>query len=546
LKAGASLAAGVTLEDDFQLVFSRPKADRVRVAVRKARSRTRTATASLGIEASLEGLDKLLNGVVASVAGKEIAFVDGVFAKASVDSLSAEERKLLSELIDRLELGTIEDGIAKLRDAWESWKERLNQAIEKAARGKVEAGFRYEYLRVDNQTALLQFVCADADAAALHGALVLGRVSEVVGKLRQGQVAAELETYLNQRTLEVRQAWGFTLGFAGWQVGGKDAKQLQIVEQRNFEDALRVACLGVRSYERRIGANRASWSVDFKADCERFATPPTLRDLYYGLHYLYVHDARKMKPNDLRLAIDEAIAWDVVDEADEEAIVDSLKGFRGKKVETRLELKLDDETLRAVAAAPGFGDPAAFATALARTMAWLPGDQFKARQVAERRQQIYRPLWQALLTSPTLTPKDAAFLARQHLARDPVAKTMANWESGGGFASYFQYSFPWYVEVDRDGTVGLGTATAWIKGVGAVSRLREGIANGWSYEAFRGIFNDLQGLWSQFHRVRASGAYLLALARTTALGWSRIERTFTVRNGEDAVVFTTRRGPAGE
>lgn len=132
-----------------------------------------------------------------------------------------------------------------LKQEWNGFKKKMKTTIEQVAQAKIEAGFRYDYLRVAENTSLLEIDLTDADVAHIHAPLLCGDIQAVLEWLRRENHTPE--TYLLQEKVTRDQSWGFSLKIGKWTLlEGKDRKKLITIDQQNFEDSRRLALLGAR------------------------------------------------------------------------------------------------------------------------------------------------------------------------------------------------------------------------------------------------------------------------------------------------------------
>ncbi|NOJ91738.1 hypothetical protein HMI51_02100 [Corallococcus coralloides] len=518
-KAGATVSAKVKVVDDYAVIFSRPAAGQVRVQVKKVVAREAGVTASLHVEASLTdpaAVVSQVEHVLEGLLSVPLSEFDSLMTKLEAHKLSENETKVLRIILDRLGFGELEANTTALRTQWEKLRADVRTRVQALAESKFEAGFRYEYLRLREQTTLLSTVCTDAQARTLHPLLVSGRMDSAMQRMQSEGMA--LEQCLLKEVNKESKAWGFALKLGKWALGGSDTRELTQVVQRNSlekESPQRVSFLGVRSYKGTLLTPYMHWTADFKADMAEFRKSPTVADFDLGLYLLLAHDARKLSDHDLRQAVDEAIVWGALDDAEEEEVLKRIRDASGgKELETRVELKLDNRTLRDVITRAADPDAhAAFARALARALPWY-GVPCRDRPAV--RETVYAPLWKAYLEQ-NWSAADAARTAAATLKNNPLV-------------GHFAYS---------EGQLGNGMLTfaeVIQKNPGTVSKwrdLRAGLLDLRNHEqrspsVFKGAFKALSESWAQSFHLKATGAFFLELASRGGNGLATVERTFTV------------------
>ncbi|RKH15306.1 hypothetical protein D7V97_00420 [Corallococcus sp. CA053C] len=518
-KAGATVSAKVKVVDDYAVIFSRPEAGRVRVQVKKVVAREAGVTADLHVEANLIDASSVVaqvEHVLEGLLSVPLATFESLMTKLETHTLSAAESKVLRIVLDRLGFQELEAQPTALRQAWEKLRGDARTSVQALAEAKFSAGFRYEYLRLREQTTLLSTVCTDAQARVLHPLLVGGNMAGAMQRMQAEGMA--LEQCLLKEVNKESQAWGFSLKLGKWSLGGNDERQLTQVVQRNSlekEAPQRISFLGVRSYTRALLTPDAFWTADFKADMGEFRKSPTVADFDLGLYLLLRHDARKRGEDDLRQAVDEAIIWGALDDAEEEEVMRRIReASGGKAVETRVELKLDNRTLRDVIQHAADPDaPTVFSRALARALPWY---SVPCRDRPTVRETVYAPLWRAYLDQ-NWSAADAAKTVAAHLKTNPLVGLFAHTEGllGNGMLTF--------AEVIQKNP---GTVAKWRDLRAGLLDLRNNEQR--SPSVFAGAFKALSQSWAQSFHLKASGAFFLELAARGGNGLASVERTFTV------------------
>ncbi|QSQ25869.1 hypothetical protein JY651_13470 [Pyxidicoccus parkwayensis] len=565
VEAGVSAKVGLT--DDFQLTFSRLLAGRIQIAVRKAKSRDATLGAGLGVTVEFVDasavkaqlgrvLEALLGPALREVAEKvgspkdatALQVMDALVDKASKLKLNDVQKQALRLALERIGLDPALAEVSNIKAAWDDFKKKVETKVDEAAKTQIAAGFQYEYLRLNEASTLLEVVVDDATAMRFHGSLIKGNLTDLLKwmkELPENQKSAELLNYLNSTTLTRQQAYGFSLGLGSFEVlksGG--TRKESWVTQVNGEGARRQAFLGRRGYEDKLLGNRGQWVVDLKADMERFSPAPVASDFRYGLHLMLWGRQKKMTRKELQAAVDDAVVWGVLDAADAAAVMSTLQSDTGKEpIETRLELKMADDTFRAMVPKVQAFDLAMFSRALARAMPW---SEQTPRASAEFRRSVYAPIWEAYLRevqekgsmmTHDLPPSRAAQIAEYFLKRDPLGKELllieSEWRPDSGAFSFAQ------VIEKNPGT--LAKCQAFVAGM---VRLRRAIDERKAPDELRTVFGELEGMWNTGFHLRAAGSLLSELAKATPMGLASVERTFSVTMTDrgEQLVFSTAKG----
>ncbi|GHG77128.1 hypothetical protein [Comamonas sp. JC664] len=561
----AGLSARVSLTDDYQLSFTRPRTGRIQVAVRKVKSHEQTLSAGLGIQVELldpaamkaqlgQLLEALLGPVLRELLKKgqsALELMDGLVEKASKAKFDENQKRVLGMVLERLGIDPQLSDPANLPQAWADFKARVAEALENAVRSHIADGFQYEYLRLNEASTLLEVVVEDVTAMRFHESLLKGNLVELLKWMKTSAQPSEFElrNYLHSTTLTRQQAVGFSLGFGSFELlKSRDVKRQAWVTQENFQGARRMAFLGRRGYEDKLLGNRGQWAVDLKADMTRFAPAPVATDFDYGLHLLQWGRQKKLTRKELQMAVDDAVVWGVLDTKDAASVVSWMQEDAGKHpIETRLEVKLADDTFRALVPRIQEFDLARFSRALARAMPW--SDQ-TARASPEFRRAVYAPIWEAYLREVQsqgslmlndLSPSRAAQIAKAFFQRDATVRELgkdlqlieSEWRPGGG-----NFTF---AEIIHKNPNSLVRCREFVSGM---VRLRRAIDERKAPDELRTVFGELEGMWSTGFHLRAGAALLAEVAQSTPMGLAGVERTLTVRvaDSEEQLVFSTTRG----
>ncbi|MFP2905819.1 hypothetical protein ACLESD_12325 [Pyxidicoccus sp. 3LFB2] len=567
IKAGVSAKVGLT--DDYQLTFSRPRPGRIGIAMRKAKSREATLGAGLGVTVEFVDvgavkaqlghvLDALLGPALKELAGKPgtpadasaVQVMDALVDKASKLKLDDLQKKALAFALDRIGLDPKLAELANVKTAWDDFKKKVEGKLDEVLKTQIASGFQHEYLRLSESSTLLEVVVDDATAMRFHGSLIKGNLVDLLKWMRElpeNQKSFELKNYLHTASLTRQQAYGFSLGLGSFEVlKAQGSRKESWVTQENFQGARRQAFVGRRGYEDKLLGNRGQWVVDLKADMERFSPAPVASDFRYGLHLMLWGRQKKMTRKEFQAAIDDAVVWGVLDAADAAAVMDTLQVDLGKEpIETRLELKMADDTFRALVPKVQEFDLGLFSRALARAMPW---SEQTARASAEFRRAVYAPIWEAYLREVQekgsmlvgdLSTARTLQIVEHFLKREPMAMELLTSErdvSAGGIFSFAQ------VTQRNSGT--LAKCQSFVSGM---VRLRRAIDERKAPDELRAVFSELECMWNTGFHLRAAGSLLAELSRSTPLGLAGVERTFSVTLADrgEQLVFSTTRGTGG-
>jgi len=557
VSAGASVRFDVAVVDDFRLIVTKGAVRDVRVAVAKAEARDLAVGAAARVTvkfADERAVKAMLQRLYESVAGQPVAAVDAVLAKASLDSLSAVERKLVKQLAERIGLGAIPASIEAVRERWEALKARVDETIAEVARSKVELGFAYEYRRTTTDDTLLVVELSKDEYRRFHGDLLLCELRPVLAWFDDPARASALVSYLHAKTVTRSQAWGFTLGIGPWRLAGKDRQEVSAVVQTTRRDGAKLerhAYLGLRGYEADVFGNRCEWLVDFRAEQPEFADAgrATAADLEYGLHLRLHWKEKTLSRAELREFLDHAVIWRIVGLRGAAEIEAELAGALGKKkAEVAIALTVPHAAYRRLLPMIGQGSSDELgARALAKAMPYLA--DYDGRRHPVVREACYTPLWRFYLANPSLPIQAYGPVAERTIRQmteleDEAA--LANRERGlfpGKPVHQDLYTFAGQIHSNGGPTVRgdySDIASRWRAYAEAHGRLDRAIVGGEPLGVVGDAFKAFSGFWSQWLFIRAAGACLMDLAAADPALVASIERACTVAvEGEDVRHYAT-------
>jgi hypothetical protein len=448
LRTGLETTASVKVSDQFQVVISRTRENRFRIAVKKAKSRSHTLQfdVTFGAEATV------------------------------VPAIEEVLEPLLDELASKSE---------KARDVLES---ELRKRLTKIATWKASTGFAYEYARIDENTSIIDYVLVDETRLADdYQTAIEGDFAKLTRELRQDLTSRELVRYLNESTLTRRSSSGFSLGIGKWIAAeAKDTSAFKQTTRTSLDGFRLITCQGARRYdEKQVPQNDFEWTVDLKAQMTEFRESPTTRDFDYGLHLAVTLERSAIREDDLERMLDFAAMWGVCTPP-----VSDFHEAIGRKGTMRVQLLLERDALAATLTK--FGAIEEWADALAMAMPYA--STFAERRSYVSRRDIYADAWRAWLHDPSF---DATALLRSRidsglvLFEERALPGSFAWNSGAGHPQL------------------RARLDAFMRGA---RRLLDAMTIAQAPEAIGTAYDGLQGLWSQRLYIAACGRYLVERA----------------------------------
>ena len=503
VKAGASVGLDVSVEDEFVCVFSRVTEHVWRTALRKVKSSRVAPTVDAGINvgfAQPQQIERLLAGVLESALGAPLEAVRAALDATSPDMLSGPQRKIIAKLIERFGLDDEAATLKELRQRVADAERKVRTTLSDVVRTRVALGFSYEYNRISVDTSLLQATLDAGAIATFHQDLIRARTQPVTEAISSGTPGMTLEMYLNQKELTRSHSWGFTLGLGKWaKVGGRDFKKITTVRRTDLQGRVQESYLGARSYKGQWLGESFEWSVDVKADMKAYAAEPLVSDYSFGMHIVWIAKQKSLSGAELEEWLDTAVIWKVLRERDLADVRGQLARAIDQTAELRVHLTIPNSVVRAMLPELAAAPADAFAPSLAAAMPWMK--QSPARSNAERRRQVYAPLWRAYLANPARSQASLATAAFEHVKQAGHPEMGAREVTGAHGPDPF--SFAGLARLNGNTR---GACDAFTRGMRV---LQTAIASGArNQKTIDKALGELDDLWAQSHHVRTIGAYL--------------------------------------
>jgi hypothetical protein len=533
VKTGASVTVTVAVTDDFIVAFARNGADEWQIGVKKAAVRSIGAALHAGLDvqiANAADVDAVVQPVLDALFAATTDKIVPLLNKATLADLNEIERRLALLLMRRLGLDPLFAKLEDLKARIEDVKENVKARVEEALKTKVALSFAYEYQRTSTATELLQATVSRQRLQALHADCIHGNFGPALNAIRAKTPGIGLVQYLNEKEIERKASWGFTLGVGKWlKIGGTDTRDIKSVTRGNIDPKQRQeSYLGFRGYKGSWVGETFEWGGDLKADMPGFSDDPRASDFTYGIHLLWKQTHDRLSDDDVDIFLDAAVLWGVISQVEAAQRRPELIAAKDKACTATVQLTVADKetkrTFRALLSA--LGSAPAISSALAAAMPWRAGSVGRT-QVAIRR-SAYAPLFQKYLDQPDLQPSELASAANRFFAHGDFSDL-------GVLELHFKavrpFTFAGLAELNSD------TPARAVGFRRALDTLRAGIeSRAGSQATLKPVFHDLSAFWEQSHHVRAAGAYLVEVARSAAV-LDDVERTatFTV-DGETLVV----------
>jgi hypothetical protein len=516
LSRTARAGAVLRIADQFTVVISRNEDGHLRFAVRKSASRS----SSVGIDLALGGeinaarsLDAALEPVFEAVAGASLAAVRRISAAPVPGDLSLEDREVLEMIARRLGLGTIASREKAVIAAIDRIRRMLRSELEKALRWKFSAGFSFEYSRIDDGEAIIDYLLLDESLLSEdHRDVIAGDLGAMRTRLLEDRGGRKLLKYLDRRTVGSSAALGFSLGVGDWiDIQAKEERKFRQTTRRGLDGRSLVSCVSRHTYEEKgIPENDFEWTVELKGDMREFRASPSSRDFHCGLHCAVTLERHQLSEADFDRMLDFAAMWGIQLPAGS-PLLDAV----GRHAVIRVQFLLDRGDLASViAASPRTG----WSRALAAAMPYM--SRFPERCTVDARTRTYEKAWQMWLDRPDSSPSDW-FSPQAHLDLRDGLRTLEERALPGSFRWMAGEGHPHlrrHLESFERGLL----------------RLHELTTRDEPPAAFSDVCRMLEGFWTQRFYVAAAGVYLLD--RAAAAGVTP-ERTMQLEFGDETVTF---------
>jgi hypothetical protein len=455
-------------------------------------------------------VEHILNGLVDNIVGAPPDAVQRLLDKATLADLAPTDRALAQSLIRRLGLDETSATREDLKKRVDEVRSSIVGTITDIAKVKISAGFAYEYQRVSTSAHLLQATLSHERLRDLHDTLIRGNLQPTLTAIMNARPGVTLQRFLNEKSVERKQSWGFTLGIGKWfSIAGTDSRTIRPVVRRDFQDRRQESYLGLRGYEGHWMNDTVKWSADFNAEMATFAHDPLVSHFALGIHLLWEQTTNHLSETDVDVLLDAAVLWGVMTQLDAATLRPQLVAQAGRPCEASVQMTIADRGPRTAfrTMLASLDHAPRIAMALGAAMPWQAGSIGRTH-VAVRR-NLYGPLWQRYLDAPEMSPSLLAASA-QHAFAD------------GDFADlgFEELQFRARRPFTFAGLADLNPGTpARAKGFReALDTLRAALDSGAPSQPTLGsVFHDLSAFWEQSHHIRAAGAYLLEAARAARI-----------------------------
>ena len=334
--------------------------------------------------------------------------------------------------------------------------------------------------------------------------------------MRPAGKAARCSTFPLPEDDQDRGELGFSLSIGKWvSIGGKDAKTLLRVDRLSATGKVQRAFVGTRGY-RETGDNRDRWGGDLSASMPGYSRDavPAVSEFETGIALGRFDSQNRLKDDMLSAWLDLAVLWAIVSDGDAARAREALSDALGKKCAMVAQVAVPHAAFATMRPRIAAANAREFGAFLGAAMPW---SEEPGRQSVALRRRLYGPLWERYLADPDnvhRSGRDFVSAARRHLI-DQGFPNLADMEQ----LYLLTRQRPHDANVFA-GTIDLNPHTFqncrdFFNGV---KDLNMGVISGQpDHGTIKGVFDKMQSLWTQGHHVLAAGAYLVEIARITAV-----------------------------
>jgi hypothetical protein len=511
IKQGLEAGVAVTIEDQFALVISRTSEGLFRMSLKKAQSTNHrfSLEASLGAQASLrDAIEEAVEPLLEALTGVASSLAERAARKLGLEPLDSSEQDAVDRLVRHFGLDTTEGRATAVKKAIGSLRRELRERLEKAVVWKASAMLAWEYSRIDESSAIADFVLLD-DTLLEHDRdlLLRGDLGAIAQSLRTDTSRRKVVRWLSERSSERRTKGGFDLTFGRWlSVAATSSSRFRITTRTSLDGFQLSSARATYSYEEKsIPQNDFEWVVDFKADMSEFLEQAATSDFDYALQYVMKLERAVLREDDLDRMLDFAAMWNV-----SAPLPSTLAEAVGRSAKLQLQLRFDRIALEKITAEL-YDDVTLWAGPLAAAMPW--SSNFVERRDFRSRMQTYEDAWTRWLRgeedAPELRRKIRSGLV---LFEERALPGSFAWTSGDG-----------HPHLRRN-------LQAFLRGC---RRLHVAMTNGRPPKELERIVANLEACWTQRLYLAASGRFLLDRA---AISGARVRGSLRIDLDEETLV----------
>jgi hypothetical protein len=400
IKIGAKASASYKLKitDDFSVKIVCKAHDVFGIYISKCKATNQLGSFGVKVEAAFANEDeikKVLTHVVEGYFGLAETQVERLVSKVA-GSLTDSEKEILFFIAVQLGWDTKASNLLDaLKTKYEEIKKSLSANIEKLAKLKVSAGFKYDYNRISSQSILFEAATNAQGVNLVHANVLKMNVRALVHSLPNA-------TFIKTKSLTIVNSTGFSIGFGEWTAGSDKKTEIKKIEQEDQSGHKKISYEGNRSYSEKVFGDGVNWKIDLNAEMTAFSQNliPFANEFEYGFYLGYEWTEKKLALDECAHFTDLAAIWGIIPESkiDQEAqrLFTELRDFRDIKLSCEIKINAGAFEPILPALTKSFKNQDIVALALGKSMPrW---GNYKTRKDISLRTQTYGALWKSYLT----------------------------------------------------------------------------------------------------------------------------------------------------
>jgi hypothetical protein len=560
IQLSPSFAATFNLyvEDDFNYFIKKTDTNNCLVKFSKAKSTKAGLMAGLSISAGFansddanQQLNVLFDIIAKSLTGYNRVDIDNVITKFqnAADSLSDTEKQIINTLLGLFKLNSVTNAANMIANAWQSLKDDITNTLALIANAHVEASFAYEYSMINENKEFLSVNIPTASLQTYHSGLLRFNANAILNNIRKNAVQGlQLNSYLNEKTVDIQKTWGFGFNLFNIDLSGKDFNDCNVVTRCDINGHPQIALDYSRGYNWQLVKGSGKWMGELMCNMQNFSklNIATLNEFDYALQLTTVLTDPNVRDNDFKEYLDTAVLIGAVRQEDIDKLFSKyISTIAGKPVTIQTQLVFNTGIFQSLILQLGHNGwnndtIIRFSAALSAAMKFMPG--YDLRSTVQKRISTYSNLWQQfIINNLSDDPQEiagAVSSAIEHIGNPDNlgAYEESGWDTSMPDKTNDSFSGVVYLHPDLRDDV-----RSFINGL---SNLASGINANINYDTKkfnRNIYGNLKPLFSQTIYIRALSYFLLQYAVSAGLA-DRVVKVFTLTygsgNDEQVINFT--------
>jgi hypothetical protein len=558
LSPSFTAAFNLYVKDDFNYFIKKTDINNCLVKLSKAKNTKAGLMTGLSISTGFannddanQQLNILFDIIAKSITGYNRADVDNVITKFqnAADPLSDIEKQLINTLLGLFKLNSVTNVASMVADAWQSLKDDITNTLAFIANAHVEASFAYEYSMINENQEFLSVNIPTAILQTYHSSLLRFNANTILNDIRKNAAqSVQLNSYLNEKTVDIQKTWGFGFKLFNIDLSGKDSSDCTVVKRSDINGHPQITLDYSRGYKWILGKGSGKWMGELMCNMQSYSklNIATLNEFDYALQLTTVLTDPVVRDNDFKEYLDTAVLIGAVKQEDIDKLFSKYIGvIAGKPVTIQTQLVFNAGIFQSLILQLGHNGwnndtIIRFAAALSAAMKFMP--EYDLRSTVQKRINTYSNLWQQfIINNLSDDPREIANTVSSTIEHVGNPDNLAAYEESG-----WDTSMPDKTNDSFSGVVYLhpdlkDDIRSFINGL---SNLASGINANINFDTKkfnRNIYSNLKPLFAQTIYIRTLSYFLLQYAISAGLA-DRVVKVFTLTYGsgsdEQVINFT--------